>query len=123
MPSKNGPYLEEDFGGSSLGGRQYVVKDVNESHVLDFKNGAAVPLIERDPDVAVRIATDLSNDDTAYLALVAEHYFGHAYKGNRDAAISLSLAVIATLEAASFASDPEIFFAIAKLRTIATLLS
>ena len=74
MPSKNGPYLEEDFGASDYGGRQYIIVDVSGNSVLEFKNGKAAQLIERDKNVAVQVAIDLTNDDTAYLAAIAAHY-------------------------------------------------
>ena len=81
MPSKYGPYTAvapvKEFAG-------WTVTDVQNIAVVDFMNGRAevVQLYSPNSDPtlgnrnAVAIATQLSTDDTAYLALVTAHATG-----------------------------------------------
>ena len=121
MASLNGPYIEEDYGASDYGGRQYIVVDNTGNYVLEFKNGHAAPLIERDMAVAVQIATDLSADDTEYLKQLKFHYLG-SFSGDRKAAVTNLLSAIAALEAASFGADPAVVAAVAKMRLVLLFL-
>ena len=81
MPSKYGPYTAvapvKEFAG-------WTIADVQNIAVVDFMNGRAevVQLYSPNSDTglgqrnAVAIATSLTTDDTAYLALVLAHATG-----------------------------------------------
>lgn len=119
--SLNGPYIEEDYGASDYGGRQYIVVDNTGNYVLEFKNGFAAPLIEHDMSVAVQMAIDLSNDDSAYLANIAAHY--RIFPAAQAIALIDAALAAANLIGSSNPAYTEVVTIIGYLRSAQTILA
>lgn len=109
MPSVNGPYTVQPDGSG------YQVIDNQGTPVEIFQNNKAYTVTTYGTaglDRQNTLAASLSSDDTEYLALVKAHYLGGPAA---SVAASNILLAIASIEAASFASDPA---AIAALNTL-----